>query len=501
MAALAELGALSGSSALLEEFLPRALEVVIASVGCRAAGVFAAAPDAAAARADPQPRPRRAPAPPSSPGRLHLPLGAVLGSRRLVVAHLEDLDPDQRAWAEGTARHLRLRAAGGPHPDAGGDGGGLARAARRRRLPARAAAGHGRPPRRRHGVARPAPGSPPPRRRARGHPRAGAADPLGRARRDGSAAAGGDRRGGQRALGEAGGHHAAGRGRDVAGAGRRPRTAGAGRRPAPPAGAPLAGGRGAALRRPRLGREHRARSAQRHVRARGRSGGVHAGGAAGRPDHPTRRHAGRRRARPPLLRGRPGAGLGAGGRAGAGAGERRALRQPPPGAGEEHPEVPPGGARRALGGDRPRGPQPARRHLQLARLAAPPHRDRGRHPHAARHRRRGGRPAQPDRRRPARLRAPLPAAAGARPAGAGGRRGGQRGGGPAATRARGGPEARRHPARGVARRRPGAPGRAQPGGQRRAGHAGRRAAHGADLPGRTPPPSSRWRTPGRGSPR
>ena len=215
-------------------------------------------------------------------------------------------------------------------------------------------------------------------------------------------------------------------------------------------GGPLqAGGRGAAIRRARPGPR-----TPRSTRAAPCSGATtvpaagHAGGAAGGAHQP--------RAACMLIADAPGhhfseaelrPGLGAGRRAGAGAGERRALRRPAPGAGEEHPQVPPGGARRAVGGDRPRGPQPARRHLQLARLAAPPHRHRGRRPHAARHRRRGGRAAQPHRRRPARLRAPLAAAAGPRPAGAGGRRGGQRGGGPAAAGARGGPQAGRRPAR------------------------------------------------------
>jgi PAS domain S-box-containing protein len=100
MAALAELGALSGTAASLDEFLPRALEVVIASAGCQAAGVYAASPTRqqlelihttgldgplldGVTRID-----------------LDSPLGAVMDSRRLVVAHLDELDPEQRAWAE-----------------------------------------------------------------------------------------------------------------------------------------------------------------------------------------------------------------------------------------------------------------------------------------------------------------------------------------------------------------------------------------------------------------
>ncbi len=100
MAALAELGALSGTAASLDEFLPRALDVVVATSGCRAAGVFATSP------AHQQLELLHATGLDAPPARvltrtdLTSPLGAVVGSRRLVVAHLDELDAAQRAWAE-----------------------------------------------------------------------------------------------------------------------------------------------------------------------------------------------------------------------------------------------------------------------------------------------------------------------------------------------------------------------------------------------------------------
>jgi PAS domain S-box-containing protein len=98
LAALAELGALAGSQGTLEEFLPRALELVVSAVGCQAAGAYAISPDGkklalvgACGLSGPPPR---------SIGRAAFdsPLGAVVSSRRLVVAHLDELDPEPRAW-------------------------------------------------------------------------------------------------------------------------------------------------------------------------------------------------------------------------------------------------------------------------------------------------------------------------------------------------------------------------------------------------------------------
>jgi PAS domain S-box-containing protein len=101
LAALAELGALAGTAASLGDFLPRALEVVLATASCQAAGVFAASEARqqlelvqAAGLAEPMPRAM-------SRADFASPLGAVVQSRRLVVARLEELPPALRAWLEG----------------------------------------------------------------------------------------------------------------------------------------------------------------------------------------------------------------------------------------------------------------------------------------------------------------------------------------------------------------------------------------------------------------
>jgi PAS domain S-box-containing protein len=98
LAALAELGRLAGGAASLVDFLPRALEVVMATTGCRAVGVFAASHPQRqlelvefAGLAEPPPRNiRRA--------SFDSPLGAVVGHRRLVVLHLEEFEEAPRGW-------------------------------------------------------------------------------------------------------------------------------------------------------------------------------------------------------------------------------------------------------------------------------------------------------------------------------------------------------------------------------------------------------------------
>ena len=100
LAALAELGTLAGTSASLDQFLPRALQVVMATAGSKGVAIFGAS------------HARR------ELTLLHLaglngplpedlntvgfdaPVGAVVESRRLVVAHLEDVRPEQRGWLE-----------------------------------------------------------------------------------------------------------------------------------------------------------------------------------------------------------------------------------------------------------------------------------------------------------------------------------------------------------------------------------------------------------------
>jgi signal transduction histidine kinase len=100
LAALAELGTLAGTSASFDQFLPRALQVVMATAGCKGVAVFAAS------------HARREltmlhftglagplPADLATVG-FDAPVGAVVESRRLVVAHLEDVRPEQRGWLE-----------------------------------------------------------------------------------------------------------------------------------------------------------------------------------------------------------------------------------------------------------------------------------------------------------------------------------------------------------------------------------------------------------------
>jgi two-component system sensor histidine kinase HydH len=101
LAALAELGRLAGTSASLGQFLPRALEVVVATAGCQAVGLFAARHASRqlelvefAGLAQPPPRTIRK-------ASFDSPIGAVVGSRRLEVAHPEALDRATRGWLEG----------------------------------------------------------------------------------------------------------------------------------------------------------------------------------------------------------------------------------------------------------------------------------------------------------------------------------------------------------------------------------------------------------------
>jgi PAS domain S-box-containing protein len=100
LSALAELGALSGTAASLDEFLPPALDVVLATTGGQAAGVFAVAQaqrqlELVHATGLGGPPPRLI-----SRAGFDSPLGEVASHHRLVVTHLDVLSPEQRAWAE-----------------------------------------------------------------------------------------------------------------------------------------------------------------------------------------------------------------------------------------------------------------------------------------------------------------------------------------------------------------------------------------------------------------
>ncbi len=100
LSALAELGALSGTAASLDEFLPRALEVVVATTGGQAAGVFAVSLakrrlELVHATGLGGPPPRLI-----SRASFESPLGEVASRHRLVVAHPDVFSPEQRAWAE-----------------------------------------------------------------------------------------------------------------------------------------------------------------------------------------------------------------------------------------------------------------------------------------------------------------------------------------------------------------------------------------------------------------
>jgi PAS domain S-box-containing protein len=98
LAALAELGTLAGTSASLDQFLPRALQVVKATAGSKGVAIFGASH----ARREftllqlvglDGPLPDRL----ATVG-FDAPVGAVVESRKLVVAHLEDVLPEQRGW-------------------------------------------------------------------------------------------------------------------------------------------------------------------------------------------------------------------------------------------------------------------------------------------------------------------------------------------------------------------------------------------------------------------
>ncbi len=101
LAALAELGRLSGSLSSIDEFLPRALEVVLATSGCQAAGVYTASPARQQLELTHVAGLTQRPPWVVRTGSLGSPLGAVVRSRRLVVAHLEELDGEARHWLEG----------------------------------------------------------------------------------------------------------------------------------------------------------------------------------------------------------------------------------------------------------------------------------------------------------------------------------------------------------------------------------------------------------------
>jgi two-component system sensor histidine kinase HydH len=100
LAALAELGTLAGTSASFDQFLPRALQVVMATAACKGVAVFGAS------------HARRelvllqlAGLTGALPAQLatvsfDAPVGAVIESRRLVLAHLEDVRPGERGWLE-----------------------------------------------------------------------------------------------------------------------------------------------------------------------------------------------------------------------------------------------------------------------------------------------------------------------------------------------------------------------------------------------------------------
>ena len=99
LAALAELGTLAGSAASLAEFLPRAIELVVATAGCQGAAVYAASHrhrqlallHASGGREFP---------PHLSHASFDSPIGAAVNSRRLVLAQIDELPEPQRAWLQ-----------------------------------------------------------------------------------------------------------------------------------------------------------------------------------------------------------------------------------------------------------------------------------------------------------------------------------------------------------------------------------------------------------------